>query len=191
LAITNLPPTLYPDFAPVDSGHRIRTIVPTEALKSVPDRLRIATADEAPALARLVNLAFRVEDFFKAGDRTSPEGVLALMNTGEFLVLDGEDGAPRVTVYVTRNNGRGYFGMLSVDPRLQGQGLAKQVITEVEDRCRRAGCHAIDIYVVDLRAELPGYYRKLGYVESGTREFPDPEELTRPVHLIVMSKALC
>lgn len=155
-----------------------------------PDRLRIATADDAPAVARLINVAFRVEHSFKVGDRTSPEGVVALMSKGQFLVLDGDDGALAVAVYVTRNNGRGYFGMLSVDPRLQGQGLAKQVIAEVEDRCRRQGCHAMDIYVVDLRTELPGYYRKLGYVESGTRDFPEPTELTRPARLIVMSKAL-
>lgn len=155
-----------------------------------PDRLRIATPDDAPAVARLINLAFLVENSFKAGDRTSPEGVVALMSKGEFLVLDGDDGAPVVAVYVTRNNGRGYFGMLSVDPRLQGQGLARQVIAEIEDRCRRQGCHAMDIYVVDLRTELPGYYRKLGYVESGTRDFPEPTELTRPARLIVMSKAL-
>lgn len=155
-----------------------------------PDRLRIATADNAPAVARLINVAFRVEHSFKVGDRTSSEGVVALMSKGEFLVLDGDDGALAVAVYVTRNNGRGYFGMLSVDPRLQGQGLAKQVIAEVEDRCRRQGCHAMDIYVVDLRTELPGYYRKLGYVESGTRDFPEPTELTRPARLIVMSKAL-
>ena len=154
------------------------------------DRLRIATADDAPAVARLINLAFRVENSFKAGERTSPEGVVALMGTGEFLVLDGSDGGPVVAVYVTRNDGRGYFGMLSVDPGLQGQGLAKQVIAEVEDRCRRQGCHTMDIYVVDLRTELPDYYRRLGYAESGTRDFPEPTELTRPARLIVMSKAL-
>jgi GNAT superfamily N-acetyltransferase len=154
------------------------------------DRLRIATPEEAPALARLINLAFRVELFFKAGERTSAEGVVALMRTGEFLVLDGDDGAPTAVVYVSRNDRRAYFGMLSVEPRLQGQGLAKHIIAEVEDRCRRAGCDAMDIYVVNLRAELPGYYHKLGYVESGTREFPEPEELIRPCHLIVMSKAL-
>jgi len=154
------------------------------------DRLRIATKDDAPLVARLINVAFRVEHSFKAGDRTSPEGVVRLMSTGEFLVLDGDDGVPVVAVYVTRNNGRGYFGMLSVDPSLQGQGLAKQVIAEIEDRCRREGCHAMDIYVVDLRTELPDYYRRLGYVESGTRDFPEPAELTRPAHLIVMSKAL-
>lgn len=156
----------------------------------LPDRLRVATTDDATPLARLINLAFRVEHSFKAGDRTSPEGVVALMSKGEFLVLDGSDGAPAVTVYVTQGDGRGYFGMLSVDPRLQGQGLGRQVIAEVEDRCRRQGCHAMDIYVVDLRTELPDYYRRLGYVESGTRDFPESAELTRPARLIVMSKTL-
>src|SRR5262245_65986135 len=70
-----------------------------------PTQLRTATPADAPAVARLINLAFRVEDFFKAGDRTSPEGVTALMNKGEFLVLDGDDGLPVVAVYVTRING--------------------------------------------------------------------------------------
>lgn len=156
----------------------------------VADRLRVATADDAPAIARLINHAFEVETFFKVGDRTSLEGVAALMAKGEFLVLDGDDGVPAVAVYLTRKDGRGYFGMLSVAPRLQGRGIAKQVIAEIEDRCRRTGCHVLDIYVVNLRTELPGYYRKLGYEVTGTLDFPDPEELTQPVHLIVMSKDL-
>jgi ribosomal protein S18 acetylase RimI-like enzyme len=80
--------------------------------------------------------------------------------------------------------------MLSVDPRMQGRGLAHRVIDAVENRFRRAGCHSIDIHVVSLRTELPGFYQKLGYVESGTKMFPRPEELTRPCHLIVMTKAL-
>ena len=91
---------------------------------------------------------------------------------------------------VRRHEGRGYFGMLSVDPRRQGQGLGGRVVAEVEDRCRRAGCRVMDIYVVSLRTELPGYYRKLGYVESGTKDFPEPQDLTHPCHLIIMTKAL-
>jgi predicted N-acetyltransferase YhbS len=154
------------------------------------DRLRVATREDAPAVARLINEAFRVEAFFKAGDRTTPGDVLELMTTGEFLVLDGDAGDPVAVVYVSRHNGRGYFGMLSVDRQLRGQGVAKRVIAEVEQRCRRAGCHALDINVVNLRTELPDYYAKLGYVESGTREFPEPSELTQPAHLIIMSKAL-
>src|SRR5262245_23709153 len=123
-----------------------------------PDPLRLATPDDAPALARVINAAFRVEAFFKAGNRTSAAAVVGMMATGEFLMLDGEDGTPAACVYVQRSGGRAYFGMLSVDPRMQGRGLGREIVAAVEERCRRAGCHAMDILVVNLRTELPGFY---------------------------------
>ena len=55
---------------------------------------------------------------------------------------------------------------------------------------RALGCAGVDISVVDLRTELPPFYRRLGYVETGTAPFPDPERATRACHLIVMSKEL-
>jgi GNAT superfamily N-acetyltransferase len=152
--------------------------------------LRTATPEDAPALARVINEAFRVEAFFNARDRSGATAVVDMMATGEFLVVDGEDGAPAACVYVTRKGGRGYFGMLSVEPRMQKRGLARWMIGVVEDRCRRAGCHTMDIHVVNLRTELPPYYRSLGYVESGTLPFPDPSQATRPCHMIVMTKTL-
>jgi ribosomal protein S18 acetylase RimI-like enzyme len=152
--------------------------------------MRIATPNDADALAQLINQAFAVEMFFKRGDRTSPDDVRSLMRDGEFFVHDREDGSPAACVFVKRTNGRGYFGMLSVAPDLQGRGLARQIIAEVEDRLRRAGCDALDIYVVNLRTELPPFYRKLGYAESGTTAFPHPDEATQPCHIIVMTKSL-
>ena len=56
-------------------------------------------------------------------------------------------------------------------------------------RCRAAGRPRVKIYIVNLREELPPFYRRLGYIESGTLPFPIPEEATRPCHFIVMSKA--
>ena len=152
--------------------------------------MRIATPNDADALAQLINQAFAVEMFFKRGDRTSPDDVRSLMRDGEFFVHDREDGSPAASVFVKHTNGRGYFGMLSVAPDMQGRGLARQIIAEVEDRLRRAGCDALDIYVVNLRTELPPFYRKLGYVESGTTAFPHPDEATQPCHIIVMTKDL-
>jgi predicted N-acetyltransferase YhbS len=153
-------------------------------------QVRTATPADAHALARLINDAFAVERFFKRGDRTSPAGVADLMAQGEFLIVDDEHGAPVACVYVKRDGTRGYFGMLSVDPRMQGHGLGRGLIEDVETRLRIAGCEAIDIYVINLRTELLPFYRKLGYVESGTRPFPDPGEATQPCHVIVMTKAL-
>jgi ribosomal protein S18 acetylase RimI-like enzyme len=158
------------------------------------NEMRTATAAEAGAVARVINAAFDVERFFKRGERTSPAEVAGLMSVGEFLVLDGDSGgegqALAAAVYVRPSAPRGYFGMLSVDPSLQGRGFARQLIDAAEDRCRRAGAHVLDIYVVNLRPELLPYYRRLGYEESGTIPFPRPEEASQPCHIIVMSKAL-
>ena len=152
--------------------------------------MRIATPNDADALAQLINDAFAVEMFFKRGDRTSSDDVRSLMGDGEFFVHDREDGSPGACVFVKRANGRGYFGMLSVAPDIQGRGLARQIIAEVEDRLRREGCDALDIYVVNLRTELPPFYRKLGYVETGTDVFPSDIETKVACHLIILSKSL-
>jgi GNAT superfamily N-acetyltransferase len=152
--------------------------------------MRIGTVEDAPTLSNLINQAFAVERFFKRGDRTSPAGVVELMADGEFLVVDDEHGAPVACVYVKRHRARGYFGMLSVDPRMQGHGLGRRLIEDVETGLRGAGCDAVDIYVINLRTELVPFYRKLGYMESGTRPFPDPDEATQPCHVIVMTKVL-
>ena len=49
---------------------------------------------------------------------------------------------------------------------------------------------AMDITVVNLRTELPPFYRRFGYEISG--EMPPPERLRSriPCHLIKMSKTL-
>jgi len=48
----------------------------------------------------------------------------------------------------------------------------------------------MDLRIVNLREELPAYYRKLGYVETGTEPFPDGEPTKLPCYLICMSKEL-
>ena len=153
-------------------------------------RTRLAVAGDAPALAALINLAYRVEDFFKIGDRTNASDVQDKMAHGAFIVLE-DDGSPIAgSVYVSAEDGLGYFGMLSIDPARQGQGLGKRLILEAEDYCRRAGCRVMELEVVNLRTELPPFYRRFGYVETGTRPFSETERISRPCHFIVMSKAL-
>ena len=71
--------------------------------------IREATAAEAPRLAALINAAYRVEDFFKIGDRIDVAGVLEKMEHGRFLVLQDGD-AIAGCVYVEINGQVGYFG---------------------------------------------------------------------------------
>jgi ribosomal protein S18 acetylase RimI-like enzyme len=159
-------------------------------------QLRVARVDEAPAVAALVNAAFQVEAFFKRGNRTDATEVGDLMTRGEFLVLDepqaaGDSGTGLpACVYVRMNGDRGYFGMLSIDPRFQGRGLGRSMVAAVESRFRAQGCQAVDIQVVNLRKELPPFYGRLGYVSSGTLPFPDDGSATQPCHFVVMTKRL-
>ena len=151
--------------------------------------MRAAEPADASAIARLVNAAFRPERFFTDADRTDPERVGALLQKGEFLLLV-EDGVLAGCVYVELRGERGYFGLLAVDPQRQRSGIGVRLIAAAEQRCRSAGCRFMDLTFVNVRQELPAYYRQFGYVENGTLPFPADQVTTIPVHLVQMSKPL-
>jgi hypothetical protein len=83
--------------------------------------IRAAETRDAEGVANPVNTAFRPERFFVDQDRTNPDKVRALVETGKFLLP--EDSGSRVgCVYVELRGERGYFGLLSVDPGRQRSG---------------------------------------------------------------------
>lgn len=153
---------------------------------------RIATLQDAGNLERIINDAFIVEAFFKIGDRTNKEEIVALMNAGgEFLVLDDVGPGTLVgCVYLQCQGDRAYFGMLSISPARQRQGFGRRLIDAAEARARERGCRFMDIHIVNLREELPPYYGRLGYVENGTLPFSDPDRASLPCFFIVMTKPL-
>jgi len=151
--------------------------------------LREATVDDADSLAALINAAYRVEDFFKIGDRIEVDGVRHEMESGRFLVLEDDNGIAGC-VYVEVRGELGYFGLLSVDPSRQGRGLGTTLLRAAEEFCRGAGCRTMEILVVNLRTELLPYYRRHGYSESGVRPFPEDEPTKRPCHFVVLRKSL-
>ena len=151
-----------------------------------------AEACDAVAINRVVNAAYRVEDFFKAGDRTNVREIAEFLLHETFLIArdDGDDvvGAVRVS----RENERGHFGMLSVSPEKQGSGLGRALIDAAESWAADQGCVWMDLEVASPRLELPPFYRKFGYEVSGRSEWPEAAlaELRFPAHFVVMSKRL-
>ena len=158
-------------------------------------RIRVATDGDRESIRRLVNQAFEVERFLKkgGGDRLQNDGEFeALWPRGTFLVRE-EDGSLVGCVYVEPRDERAYLGLLSIVPERQGAGLGKQLNLAAEAFARAKGCQWMDLRVVSPRAELlVPLYRRLGYAESGTEEYPAPlvEKLTIPGHFILMAKAL-
>ncbi len=156
------------------------------------EEIRTRTADPADAenISHLVNAAFRPERFFIDADRTNPDKVQALLPKGKFLLAE-EDGVLVGCIYVEVRGERGYFGLLAVDPARQRAGMGSRLIDAAEDYCRAAGCRFMDLTIVNLRKELPGYYRNRGYVENGTLPFPSDQHPPKmPCHLVKMSKPL-
>lgn len=153
---------------------------------------RWATVDDVPEIVRVVNAAYRVEEFFIRGPRTDGGEIQARLVTAGagFLVVDGSNGSLAAAMLVEVRGERGYFGMLSVDPARQKEGLGRRLVSEAEAHCRAAGCTAMEIVVVDLRTELLPYYERLGYRVTGSRLFHTPQKLLRPAHLVLMSKSL-
>lgn len=153
---------------------------------------RNAVDADVPEIVRVINLAYRVEDFFKAGDRTDANDIRRRMAESNacFVVIDSSGGGLAGAVWMEILGDHGHFGMLSVDPAHQGKGIARALIDGVEERCKAAGCSHVDIEVVNLREELPAFYAKLGFIEQGTKPFWPPEELTREAHLVNWSKPI-
>jgi len=150
---------------------------------------RVARSADADRIAALVNRAFLAESWFKSTDRTNASQVRELLSKGVFLLLE-EDARLLACVYLEPRGDRVYLGMLSVEQDVQGRGLGRRMMREAEDFSRRAGHVAIDLRIVHLREELPPYYRKLGYVESGTEPAQDFPGVNIPIHFVLMSKLL-
>ncbi len=154
--------------------------------------MRIANEADIPEIVRVINAAYRVEDFFVRGNRTNAEDVAARMTAldGCFIVAERGDGVLVAATSVDVHENRGHFAMLSVDPAAQGKGYGRLMIDAVEDHCRKAGCSHLDIEVVNLREELPAFYERLGFVTTTTAQFSNPAKLTRDAHLVLMTKTI-
>ena len=159
------------------------------------EAIRVAKDKDREAIRRLVNQAFEIERFLKkgGGDRLQEDGELELLwQRGTFLVKE-EERALVGCVYIEPRGDRAYLGLLSIDPARQGTGLGKQLNAAAEEFARKQGCRWMDLRVVSPREQqLLPIYRRLGYAETGTQEYPAElvEKMTIPGHFILMAKAL-
>ena len=153
-------------------------------------QVRIAGNADAEALMGLINAAFRkAEGFIIDRDRVDLEAVHSLLAKGEFLVAE-EEGTLAGCVYLESRGERAYLGLLSVDPALQKAGVGSMLMREAELRCARAGCRFMDLKTIDLRKDNQAFYKRRGYVETGTEPFPSELTTKLPCHFVTMSKPL-
>jgi GNAT superfamily N-acetyltransferase len=153
-------------------------------------QLRIAGNSDAEGLMDLINAAFRkAESFIIDRDRVDLEVVHSLLAKGEFLVADDENSLAGC-VYLELRGERAYLGLLSVDPARQKAGVGSMLMREAELRCAKVGCRFMDLRIIDLRRDNHAFYKRRGYVETGTEPFPSDLDTKLPCHFVNMSKLL-
>ena len=152
--------------------------------------IEFRTAGEAdiPAIVDLVQSAYRgdasrqgwtTEADFLDGQRIDAGGVREVIAKPDSrIVLAERDGALVGSVQVEKIDGRGYFGMFSVRPNLQGGGIGDALLREAERVVREdLGCATMTCTVISIRAELIAWYGRRGYRSTGEfKPFPYGDE---------------
>jgi ribosomal protein S18 acetylase RimI-like enzyme len=145
---------------------------------------RDATAADVPALVALIESAYRGDDSragwtteadILEGQRTDPEGVLAVIEGADSKLLAVEVGGELVACCQLEHRGsHAYFGMFAVRPTLQGAGLGKVIIAEAE-RFAHEEWNVAEMHmtVISARDDLIAWYVRRGYARTGeTTPFP-------------------
>lgn len=149
---------------------------------------RAATPADIPALVELVTAAYRgdasrvgwtTEADLLDGQRIDPEVLRHdIERPHSIVVLAERDGALLACAHVADESGAGYFGMFSVRPDLQGNGVGKALLAEAERIARDEWkLPAMRMTVIDVRDELIAFYQRRGYIRTGvTKPFPYGDE---------------
>jgi ribosomal protein S18 acetylase RimI-like enzyme len=147
---------------------------------------RSATSADVPAIVWLVDSAYRgeasragwtTEADLLDGQRTDAEAVAEMLREpGSTVLLAEETGGKLVGCcrLERRPAAEAYFGMFSVQPLRQGEGVGRQLLAEAERIARDDWAAAMMIMtVIAQRAELIAWYERRGYRRTGeTEPFP-------------------
>ncbi|MCL8009876.1 GNAT family N-acetyltransferase [Streptomyces sp. AS02] len=139
---------------------------------------RDATDADVDTLVVLIESAYRgdssrtgwtTEADILEGQRTDPEGVLAVIKSPDSRLLTVErDGQVVACCQLEHRDDHAYFGMFAVSPALQGAGLGKVIITEAERQARAAwGVREMHMTVISVRNDLIAWYERRGYRRTG------------------------
>jgi ribosomal protein S18 acetylase RimI-like enzyme len=182
---------------------------PSMSMNSALPDLTVATEADVPAIAALMNLAFRgggsdagwtsEADHFQ-GNRTS-EALLredfAANAEAAMLLWRSPDGVPRGCVWLEpEDEGIWYLGSLTIDPSQQNSGLGRKLLTAAEDWVRARGGREVRMTVINVRDTLIAWYVRCGYALTGeTEPFPYGDDRfgipkRDDLHFVVLRKRL-
>jgi GNAT superfamily N-acetyltransferase len=171
----------------------------------MPLRLRRAGPADLPALAELIQAAYRdphgagwtTESHLVRGRRTTAEELGTILAEPNSVILVVEDDTGPVGCCHVRQEdaGTAYFGMFAVRPARQGGGTGTSLLRSAEEQARSWGCARLRMQVIESRQELIAWYLRQGYARSDQRipfptDKPDDQPLVPDLHFVVLTKPL-
>ena len=170
--------------------------------------IRPALAADVEAVTALVQGAYRgetsragwtTEADLLDGQRIDVDEVAAKVGHDgtEVLVAVTPGGAVVACCEIERRPASAYFGMFAVDPRQQSSGIGRRVLDAAEARAVELwSVAAMEMTVIEQRAELIAWYERRGYRLTGERRpFPYGDlskglPLRPDLAFVVLSKTL-
>lgn len=149
---------------------------------------RFATLEDAAKIVALTESAYRgeasragwtTEADLLDGRRTGMDEMQTLLGRADARMLLAFAGEELVACAKLEHEGTcTYFGMFSVDPQRQGQGLGRAVLAKAEAvAVQEFGATHMRMEVIVQRSELIAWYERRGYRRTGERTaFPYGDE---------------
>jgi GNAT superfamily N-acetyltransferase len=165
-------------------------ITSTEEFSAQGLHTRIAEDRDLASIVSLINYAFADENPYLLQDRVDFEEIRGLMQRGNFLLVE-ETGKIIALIYAeVLGQGRGYLGLLVVDPTKRRDGLGKRLLLAGEDFCRQRGCRFIEGTVINRRPDLLERYKRRGFRVVGETPGDRPNHVNGGYSLILIEKEL-
>ena len=124
--------------------------------------LRVAMADDAPVVARLL----------AAGFGHAPDHPFArlMVDTGRTLLIE-RGGDALGTVRITHDGGVGGVYGFAIDPAHQGQGIGRDVLARVCRQLRDEGARRVQLEVAVDNERALDLYLSLGFTRTQTEDY--------------------
>lgn len=129
-------------------------------------RLRLATADDVPAITAVVDAAY-TPYIAAIGVRPGPLDFDHAAAVAAGLVIVAAAGDDLAGLVVLRGD---WLENVAVAPGWQGRGIGRQLLEAAEARARAAGVRELRLHTHALMADNQARYRHLGWAETERRD---------------------
>ena len=130
---------------------------------------RAAVPSDAPAVARLVDAAYRhYADRLGMIPGPMTDNYAEVIRTNRVTVAESDGAIAGVIVLATTSEGF-LINNVAVHPSRRGTGLGRALLEYAESEAARAGFDSIYLYTHEKMTENLALYSKIGYVEYDRR----------------------